>query len=297
MEHPLAVQHLDTVRCQLSGFFLGGTRSSVCGWHPTTSQMTTGEPSHQRQTDLYLGVELTGTMKPEVMNFLSPVSGFKTLYAIKKHFALRGAVAQQLLMNKLRKHTYRSSGNGREWSRNFTTLVSRLTAAGLVLDETLQRSIFFENVEDSMPEWVDRIRDRLRGPIVPTMVEVHEDFINATVSRQHRQAKARKSNSGNGGSHVSHGKKKDGKKSHNQETTQGKGSSGSSGSSGGKSKEVKRSKDGSIIRVDVMTPSDLRFLSHPIRLAGFRWFPSPRLALRRRPWRRWCCGILTAMCP
>lgn len=197
-------------------------------------------------------------------------------------------------MDKLRKHTYRSSGDGREWSRNFTTLMSRLAAAGLVLDDTLQRSIFFKNVEDSIPGWVDRIRDRLRGSIVPTIVEIYEDFINATVSQQHRQAKARKSDSGSGGSH---GNKKDGKKSHNQETTQGKGSSGSSGSSGGKSKEVKKRKDGSIIRVDVMTPSDLRFLSHPIRLAGFRWFPSPRLALWRRPWRRWCCGILTAMCP
>lgn len=47
-------------------------------------------------SDLCLGVELAGTMKPEVMNILNPVSGFETLYAIKKHFALRGAVAQQL---------------------------------------------------------------------------------------------------------------------------------------------------------------------------------------------------------
>lgn len=199
------------------------------------------------ETDLCLGVELAGTMKPEVMNFLNPVSGFQTLYAIKKHFSLRGAVAQQLLMDKLRRYTYRGgSSDGREWSRNFTILVSRLTAAGLVLDDTIQRSILFENVEDSMPEWVDRIRDRLRGPDVPSMVEIHEDFINATVSRQHRQAKARRPDSGNSGSSGSHGKKKDGRKSHNQETTQGSGSS--KGSSGGKSKEVKKRKDGSVIR-------------------------------------------------
>ena len=83
-----------------------------------------------------MAMELAVTIKAEVLNFLDNESGTRTMYAINKYFRLTGPVAQQLLIDQLRKHKYRNT-NGREWSRGFTILVAKLRTAGMAMDDLI----------------------------------------------------------------------------------------------------------------------------------------------------------------
>jgi hypothetical protein len=170
-------------------------------------------------SDRKFAIQLLRIVAPAVLPYFDYSSGCKTLRRMTEVYQRAGPVQRQKLYDELTSKKY-DGGDGLKYAEWFVTTVLKISKSGMILDDSIQCTIFLANIKERLPDWAARMRAGLRAAIPMTFTAIRADFIDETFDLGKKKEKSEK-------------------KAHHQGRD-----------SGGKknSKEVKRRKDGSIVR-------------------------------------------------